>query len=114
MNYKLKNILISILWIVALSVFAYPILLEAVLNRSKDFCDVYYQNQGNNISVFSNVGFFALALFDFFLGNRKNGGTCLCLGVLSVIFIGLIAWISNLTNNNPTTPPVVLTPVTTP
>ena len=100
MNQKLKNILISTVWIIALSLFAYPVLLEAVLNKTKDFCDVYYQNQSSIISIFSNVGFFALALFDFFLGNRRNGRACLILGIFSVIFIGLIALISNLTVNN--------------
>lgn len=96
-----KTFASTIVWLIALSIFAYPTLIEAAFNTTKDFREIYFENQGSWNSIFSNLGFLALAAFDYFLGKRLGfNKLVLWIGVFAIIFIALIACVSCLTMKN--------------
>mgnify|MGYP003288655587 CR=1 FL=1 len=97
----LKTLGSTIAWLIALSIFAYPTLIEAAFNTTKDFRMVYSANQGSWVAIFSNLGFLALAVFDYFLGKRLGlNKFVLWIIVFSMVFIALIGCVSCLTMND--------------
>ena len=67
----MRNIVSTIIWALAFFIFAYPALIEAYFNVTKDFAKEYYANQGNLGAAFANIGFLFLASYDYITGLRK-------------------------------------------
>lgn len=92
----MRNICSTFIWILALFIFAYPILIEAFFNSTKVFLDVYYENQSQWVSLLSNTGFLALAAFDYLISKKdmsfeKGMVALIVIGGIFVIFIFLIS-----------------------
>ena len=68
----LKILISTIIWVLALFIFAYPLLIEALFNTTKNFVEIYYASQCEWVSLFSNIGFLLLAVYDYFLGKKRD------------------------------------------
>ena len=106
----IKNIISTIIWACAFFVFAYPTLIEAFFNATKDFQHVYYEEQGKVVALFANIGFLFLASYDYLLGQREVHLNAWMIGLIFVgIFcIGSIFGLAlMMVNNNITNYPIL-------
>ncbi len=67
----MRNIFSTLIWALAFFIFAYPVLIEAYFNATKDFVQEYYANQGNLGAAFANGGYLFLASYDYIIGLKK-------------------------------------------
>ncbi len=89
MSDTLRNIFSTLIWACAFFIFAYPLLIEAYFNATKDFQQVYYDNQGTIVALFANAGFLFLASYDYLLGlkNISLNGWMITLNFVGIVCI---------------------------
>lgn len=98
-NEMLRILGSTVMWLIALTFFAYPALFGIIIDRTQDFCMKYYENQMQAVSIISNVGFLVLTIFDYFQGLKVAFSKKILWVIFAACcFIALIGWISNLSN----------------
>ena len=82
-----KHLLLSVIWLIILICFAYPLLIDALFNSERDFYKEYVDNQCLWPVLFSNVGFWGLSVYDYIIiqEGRKIK--------ISIITLSLVAFI---------------------
>ena len=61
-NEMLRILGSTVIWLIALTFFAYPALFGIIIDRTQDFCMKYYENQMQAVSIISNESVVTLFL----------------------------------------------------
>ena len=69
--YKFQGWLVSIGWVMLLSLFTYTELFHSLLRTDEKFADVYQECQAHLLSLVVNIGLLVMLVFDYMSAGRE-------------------------------------------